>query len=295
MLLGSCLGYSQAKLCAWNSKDGLSAFVLYALIASVEIVMAGFIILPDDMPTYVRWITMLMFTRWSCSLLVVNEFDGFKSDGNILKGIPNDQGEYVLKYLNLSNFHDTRAIVILICYWVALEAWVMVALWPPKSQLVYVSSKDHPLLLDVVGEKGVAEDGEGLSFAMETTVGNEELRADLLAADARRRQTLASFSTLDGALFPYMTSRFTNTSLFEPYNSVSPSTAHQLSLSSSRVTYTETDEYRCGEPLTNSQRARLTFRDITYTLPSRKGPVKLLQRITGTVSPGEMVAIMGSR
>lgn len=301
MLLGACLGYTQAKLCAWASRDGLSAFILYALIASFEIILSGFVIFPKDIPLYLRWMTSLMFTRWACSSLIFNEFDGFKENGDLTEGILNDQGELVLKYLDLSNFYKDRALIILIAYWLVMEAVVVIAVWPAKSKLQVVSGLDHPSL--ALLWKG-GEDDESVagtskqSFAIDRshdTALVDSLQVDLLQVSTRKRQSLLSMRSSEvSSVWPQMVPR---ASLMEPYGSIRPSLVRQSIQSSSRITYTENDILKVGEHVPQSQQAELLFRNVTYTFASRGAaePVRLLKGVSGIVRPGEMLAIMGTR
>ena len=294
MLLGACLGYTQAKLCAWASRDGLQAFILYALIASFEIILCGFIIMSKDIPSYLRWTSWIMFTRWACSSLVYNEFNGFKTDGDPREGIIDDQGELVLEYWHLSSFDDFRAIAILIGYWIVMEVFVIIALQPAKSNLETVCGSNHTLLGNLLEDENEEKPSESMqSFSFETsTVGkmDESLKSDLLHAS--KRQSLALSISTESTIFPLLN----RATVVEPYNRIRPSVLANSVCSLSRMTYTENDFFKASESLPVSARAELSFLNISYTLTPRNAPpVKLLKGISGILRSGEMLAVMGTR
>ena len=143
--LASTAGYVQAKLCGWSSDDGISGFILFALVACLEVILSGFIIVKESVPDYLSWMMYMTFSGWGTGALMFNEFNNLLNVNNTLDesySAYSSQGEIVLVYYGIEDFMATASIFILVAFVVAMECLVIYYLQPPKSQIVYVSDDD---------------------------------------------------------------------------------------------------------------------------------------------------------
>lgn len=288
LLLSALLGYSQAKLCALLTPNSQTAFVYYALLISLEMVLSGFLIFPDNAPDYLKWTMDLMFTRWAVYGLLFNQFHNFKENGNLFEGILNNQGDLVLQFYGLSSYDITRCIWILTIFFAVMEFMVIIAMLPPRNLL----SK-----LDSLPEASIQCHGEAADQAISEI--SQSLQIDLISTS--RGDTFSSKSFVDRFSIPTVLSQFTP-SLIEPYDKLTTSSNRiqpQLLAPDGRIlnrrTYTEPrDSCRVSDILEPQSRGQLLFRDVTYSIQKNGESVRLLQGISGLVSSGELCAIMGS-
>lgn len=290
VLLSACLGYSQAKLCALLCRNSQSAFVLYALLACCEMILSGFLILPDSAPSYLQWTLDITFSRWAISGLIYNQFHNFKENGDLSNRILNDQGEIILKYYDLDSFNMINCIIILVIYFIGLELLVIYALLPKKTKLIHVLSLSDPKIQWNIIDEIIEQ------------VDTESLQIDLLPTNQENSFSIRSMPLFNRSSLQLIINTSSSFSIIEPYDGIYTSFSQKESIYSEgrltpHLTYTEPENiYRLSKILEINQRVELLFRDVTYTINQQKNGEKkeLLHKISGIVRPGEMCAIMGS-
>jgi ABC-type multidrug transport system fused ATPase/permease subunit len=290
LLLSAALGFSQAKLCALLSPDSQTAFIYFALLISLEMILSGFLIFPEDAPVYLKWTMDIMFSRWAVSGLLFNQFNNFKENGDIANGILSNQGELVLNLYGLSSYDIWKSIWILCVYLVGLEVLVIISVMPKINRLKLMTSLSDSSRLWNIEEEAVVASGT-----------SQSLQIDLISNSNRDRDTLSSKSFFDRFSIAEAVGQVTP-NLVEPYNRMTASSSqHDSQLLTSegrlapRLTHTEPrDSCRVSDVLEPYQRADLVFRNVSYTIKNKTEEVQLLRGVSGVVKSGELCAIMGS-
>lgn len=277
------ISYTVAFFCGLVMPDAMSALVLFGLICSFQICFSGYIVLENDLEPWLQWALPLSFARLSTGQLIKAQFTDLFYIGNIIV--------YVFSYNTLQRETTLKKFFLFYC---VFEALILIGMFRWPSLLRHYEKEsdvtDFFVVADEVLPSSTDQKVSMTSFSVTTAENdlNEKLfdttTSHSLRSSRKRRGGSALVATLNRL------SRVTPPLAMDP----SAVSSHSRTSSHSKSYTEKRDIYRTVSPLEEARKVDLDFRNITYTITANGGmETALLSGVSGGVSRGQMVALMG--
>ena len=277
--MASLLGYCMAQFSANMSTSAVNAFVLFSVLASIQLVFSGYLIMKSLFPSYLEtWAVYTTFTWWIVGQLMYNEIRDY---GNL-----GAQGLLQLKVYDYQFMDMETSKKWLLIWFVCFEVAIFLSLFQYKTKVKSISI-DEANYLEISGDKNTTSesdrnDSESYmhSFSLET-------KEKLLPNSARNEnEPKMSFGSRLSSFVSQSISGLQKVPLLS-YHGARPT---NLSDDAIRNTYTEIEDvFETGRTLPANKQVKLSCTGVSYTIDKDR---KLLSNVDFVVVPGDLCAIL---